>query len=342
MNRKKVNAKGKIIEGEKMGFKELKKFDADNYYELLEKFPEQIKEGIEIGKKIQLEKKEFSNIIVQGMGGSGITGKILENLFKNELKIPIQTNNDYEVPEFISEKTLFIAVSYSGTTEETIEGTKKAKEKNAFILGISSGEIKECNYLIKIPKNFPPRAATAFLVTPLIFALEKFGLIKGKEKDIMEFVELAEKEKKEIKKKAMNTAEKMHGKTCFVYCTKRIEIASFRWMTQINENSKGFCHANVLPELNHNEINMKFKNGFFVFLKTGNENTQMQKRIEFTKKVFFKGNKTIEFTAKGNSLFAQLFYLIYLGDFTSYYLALLNKVNPFPVPAITELKKELK
>ncbi|MBU2100141.1 bifunctional phosphoglucose/phosphomannose isomerase [Candidatus Micrarchaeota archaeon] len=297
---------------------------------------------MEIGKKIRLEKKEFENIVLQGMGGSGITGKILENLFRNTLKIPIQTNNDYDLPEFVSEKTLFIAVSYSGTTEETVSGTKKAKEKNAFILGISSGKINSCDYFIEIPKNYPPRAATAFLVIPLIFALEKLGLIKGKEKEITEFVELAEKEKNEIKKKAMQTAEKMQGKTCFVYCTKKTEIASFRWMTQINENSKGFCHANVLPELNHNEINMQFNNGVFVFLKTGNENIQMQKRIEFTKKVFSEGNQVIEFTAKGNSLFAQLFYLIYLGDFTSYYLALLNKVNPFPVPVIEELKKELK
>ncbi len=320
------------------------KYDKNNYFDLLENFPEQIKQGMQIGKKIKLKKRKFENILVQGMGGSGITGRILENLFKDELKIPIKTNNDYELPDFVSNKTLFIAVSYSGSTEETSTGLKKAKKKKAFILGISSGTKmkKECNYLIKIPENFPPRAATAFLVVPLIFALQKLGLIKGKEKNIKEFINIAEKNKKEIKEKAFETAKKMNKKTVFVYSTKKIEISSLRWMTQINENSKDFCHANVLPEMNHNEINMNYKKGLFVFLKTENESIQMKKRINYTKKVFSKNNKVIEFSSKGNSLFCKLFYLIYLGDFTSFYLALLNKVNPFPVPLITELKKELK
>ncbi len=325
-----------------MNSNEIKRIDSENYFSLLENFPEQISEGIWIGKKIKLKKRKFENIVVQGMGGSGITGKILETLFKNELKIPIQTVKDYEIPEFVSNKTLFIAVSYSGKTEETLSGLRQAKKKKAFILGISSGKINNCNYFIQIPKNYPPRGATAFLVTPLIFALQKLGLIKTKEKDVLEFIKLAEKIKKDIKKKAENLAEKMHNKTVFVYSTKKIEIASFRWMTQINENSKDFCHANVIPEMNHNEINMDYKKGLFVFLKTQNTSKQIKKRISFTKKVFSKNNTTIEITAKGKSLFAQLFYLIYLGDFTSYYLALMNKVNPYPVPVIEGLKKALK
>jgi len=327
-----------------MKLNEMKKIDKDDYFSLLENFPEQIEEAVQIGRKIKLKKKKFENIVVQGMGGSGITGKILENLFKNELKIPIETNNDYEIPGYISNKTLFIAISYSGGTEETLSGTRKARKKKAFVLGISSGKKfrKECSQLIEIPEGYPPRAATAFLVIPLIFALQKLGLIKSKEKEIKEFVRLAEKEKNLIKKNASDTAKKMHKKTAFVYSTSKIEIASFRWMTQINENSKDFCHANTIPEMNHNEINMDYKKGVFVFLKTKNESSQMKKRINFTKKYFEKSNQSIEFTAKGNSLFAQLFYLIYLGDFTSFYLALLNKVNPYPVPVITKLKKVLK
>lgn len=327
-----------------MKLKEIEKYDKNSYCDLLENFPQQISEAVWIGKKIKLKKRKFENIVVQGMGGSGITGKILENLFKEELKIPIQTVNDYKIPGFVSNKTLFIAVSYSGKTEETLSGLHHAKKKKACVLGISSGKKfkKECNHFIKIPENYPPRAATAFLVTPLIFALQKFGLIKSKEKNIIEFIKLAEKEKKRIKKKGFDLAERMHNKTVCVYSTKTIEVSSFRWMAQINENSKDFCHANVLPEMNHNEINMNFSGGLFVFLKTGKESKQMQKRIKFTKKVFSRGNTVIEFTAKGKSLFAQLFYLIYLGDFTSYYLALLNKVNPYPVPVIQGLKKALK
>jgi len=320
------------------------KFDENNYFGLLENFPEQISEGMWIGKKIKLKKRKFDNIVVQGMGGSGITGRILENLFRDELKIPIQAVNDYEIPEFVSNKTLFIAVSYSGGTEETISGARKARKKKAFVLGISSGKefSKECSQFIKIPEGFPPRAATAFLAIPLIFALSKLGLIKSKEKQITEFIKLAGKEKKTIKEKALDLAERMHNKTVFVYSTNRAGIASSRWMTQINENSKGFCHANVLPEMNHNEINMNYSNGLFVFLKTGKESRQMEKRIRFTKKVFSEGNSVAEIRAKGNSLLAQLFYLIYLGDFASFYLALINKVNPYPVPVIQGLKKALK
>ena len=125
-----------------MELNEIEKYDKNNYFDLLENFPQQISEGIWIGKKIKLKKRKFENIVVQGMGGSGITGKILENLFKDELKIPIQTVNDYEIPEYVSNKTLFIAVSYSGGTEETLSGARKARNKQ--IIGIGMMRHTKC------------------------------------------------------------------------------------------------------------------------------------------------------------------------------------------------------
>jgi len=315
--------------------------------EIIEFFPEQCKEGLRIGKKFKAPKKKFSNIVVQGMGGSGVTGLILRDVLKEELKIPIFINSTYSVPAFIDKNTLFIAVSYSGNTEETINAAKEALKKKAIVIGISSGgKLKQLlkKNCISIPSGFPPREATGYLVVPLLVLFSKLKLIKPKEKEVNEFIELIKKNKEEISDKAWRLAERMDGRIPVFYATDSFQSISFKWMTQINENAKNFAHSSFFPEMNHNELNAKdgFEYTYIVFLRKEKELPEIEKRLKVTGEILRSYTDVVEVKARGNSLLAQMFYLIYFGSLTSHHLAIIRNIDPLPVPAIDYLKKRLK
>lgn len=315
--------------------------------EIIEFFPGQCREGLRIGKKFNAPKKKFSNIVVQGMGGSGITGLILRDALKEELKIPIFINSAYSIPAFIDKKTLFIAVSYSGNTEETINAAKEALKKKATVIGVSSGgKLKQLlkKNCISIPSGFPPRESTGFLVVPLLVLFSKLKLIKPKEREVNEFIELIKKNKKEISDKAWNLAERINGRIPAIYATEAFQSVSFKWMTQFNENAKNFAHSSFFPEMNHNELNAKdgFEYAYIVFLRKEKETPEIEKRLKVTGEILRQYTDVIEVNAKGNSLLAQIFYLIYFGSLTSCHLAIIRNIDPLPVPVIDYLKKRLK
>ena len=127
------------------------------------------------------------------------------------------------------------------------------------------------------------------------------------------------------------------------------DSVNIRWRGQIQENAKHVAFGNVLPEMNHNEINgwdfphtmqEKFQ---VVFLRSPeDEHPQVTKRFGILHEVLVsKGVEVKEFTAQGNSVLARMFSLISLADWTSYYLALLSGVYPSPVPVIMQLKSKL-
>ena len=90
-------------------------------------FTNHLTEAMEIGNVSELHKtdKKFSNILICGLGGSGIGGTIVNDIVSPLSNIPISATKDYSVPNFVDENTLVIASSYSGNTEETIFALQK-------------------------------------------------------------------------------------------------------------------------------------------------------------------------------------------------------------------------
>ena len=154
---------------------------------LVEKFIFQIRDAIEVGENSMFSSsnKSFSNVLVTGLGGSGIGGTIVSELCKNQLKIPMEICNEYSIPEYVGEQTLVIASSFSGNTEETLSAVAMAQEKGAEIACITSGgkllEIaKENGYNhIILPTERSPRAMLTYSLTQQLFLLHNYGLIDG-------------------------------------------------------------------------------------------------------------------------------------------------------------------
>lgn len=304
-------------------------------------------------KDLPIDPKGINRIIIAGMGGSGISGQLTKELFMDS-PISIETWNDYGLPAWVNESTLFIAVSYSGETEETVDATKKALEKKAKILAISKGgkleELAKINNfpLISVDYQSSPREAIGWLYGSLLTALTKLNLVPLKEEDYFKALsELKETVKKQIfPPKAEDLALSLSNKVPLILSYPPLTSVARRWLTQINENAKTFAFNANLPELCHNTlvgldyaVPEKLTALFIESAYAFSRNTARRRIIE---KVF--SNKEIPFiplTLRANSLLAEQWLFIYFGDLLSYYLAGVYGVDPSPIESIVYLKNEL-
>jgi len=333
-----------------MDFSKLqKKYDKQNMIQVLRSFPEQFEEAIKTGKNYDLPKRylnrDFQNVLVQGMGGSGIGGILLKNLLGGTRKFPIEVNQNYGLPAFVDKNTLMFAVSYSGNTEETLSGFELAKKRKTTMIALTSGGTlaRKSKNTILLPKGMPPRTQLAQTFIPMVVVLNKLGIV-NRNKELSSTKKFLQKNIKKFEEEGKKLALHLNGKIPVIYSTKRFEGALVRFHTQIAENAKVFSHWNVIPELTHNEI-VGFRplenKLVFVFFREKEESKRNKKRFEVTKKIASKKSKVVEIYCSGTTRFEKLFSLIMIGDFCSYYLALLGKVDPWPVENIEFLKKEL-
>ena len=345
------------------------KIDVDNMLGFLGNFTGMMKEAWQLGKEFSLPSEltsspgvKLKNLVILGMGGSAISGDLLANYLADEISIPILVIRGYELPKYVDENTLVLAISYSGNTEETITALEKAVKVKAKIMAISSGgkfaELAQ-KYdfpLLKVPAGIQPRAAIAYLFFPLLIILEKMGLIKEKVGELEETLDILEDLSQQYagqnplaQNLAKKIALKLYQHIPLIYGSEGIlEGVARRWKTQINENSKWPCFWSVFSELNHNEIvgyevdnriNQLVK---IVYLEDEKGPKRIEQRREITRKILEKKVAGfINVQTSGKSKLARMFSLIYLGDMVSYYLAILNQVNPSTVACIEDLKKEL-
>jgi glucose/mannose-6-phosphate isomerase len=321
---------------------------------LVGKFIHQIKDAISIGENAELtkNKKTISNVLIIGLGGSGIGGKIVTQLTSNQLQVPVSINNDYNIPNYVNENTLVIASSFSGNTEETLEALSIVQEKQAEIACITSGgklltiaKEKGYNYIV-LPTERSPRAMLTYSLIQQFYLLFNYDLIDAQFKtNLQSSISLLEENEANIKSIAKEVAQGLYGKTAVLYAEASFEGVVTRMRQQINENAKALCWHHVLPEMNHNELVgwAGGKNEYaVVMLRTDFDHPRTSVRMDISKKIITDYTSTLfEFRANGASIIEQSLYLILFGDWVSVYLAELNKVDSIEVNVIDYLKGEL-
>ncbi len=321
---------------------------------LVDGFPSQLKEAIEIGSKAGLKgtTKPINNVIVTGLGGSGIGGTIVSEIVAGQCQVPIVVNKDYFIPAFAGENTLLIVCSYSGNTEETIQALEAAMKKNAIIVCITSGgrigdiaKSEKFDHII-IPGGMPPRACLGYSLVQLFFVLNKYSLIDGKFlTEINNAISLLESDKSNIMKEASSIADFLYGKIPVIYAVDGYNGVATRFRQQINENSKMLCWHHVLPEMNHNELvgwAGNYENLAVIILRNKSDYSRTQTRLEISKEVFNKHTKHVrELWSKGNSHLENSIYLIHVTDYVSVMLAEKKKIDAMEVNIINHLKGEL-
>ncbi len=320
----------------------------------IDDFSNHLREAIEIANNTSLTSctKEIRNVLICGLGGSGIGGTIVSDIISPKVDIPITATKDYSIPNFVNEHTLVIANSYSGNTEETLYALEKCQAKGAEIAVITSGgklkalaEENKYNKII-IPGNQPPRAMFGYAFTELFFMLNHYGIIDDSFKsDFTKAIELLDTEKSDIQEQAMSLAKKMYKQTPVIYVANGFEGVAVRFRQQINENSKMLCWHHVVPEMNHNELlgwRTNVTDLAVVYFRNKSDYDRNQIRMDINKKVISEYTDNIsEIWSKGDSLIENSLYHINLGDWVSWYLSEMNNVDAIEIDVIDFLKGEL-
>lgn len=318
--------------------------------DVIKKYPEMILDSVAIVSRSKLPNYQFDEILVCGIGGSGIGGLLLKDLLKDRSDCPIEVYSGYDLPYYADDKTLVFFVSYSGDTEETLSQFVEAVRRGCKIIGISSnGKLEEWSIklklpFVKLPKGYLPREALPYLLIPLIVYLQKVKSVDVK-KDLQETVKL-------LRELNLNNYYKMvdslRNTIPMIYASNKFAGVAKRFQNQFNENTKIPAKHEILPELNHNEINayqdpVLNKNFSMILLRDDNDSEQIKTRFELTRKLAEgKVKSIVEISAKGESLLAKMMSLILIGDYLSYKLAEAKNVDPDAVKNNDILKAELK
>jgi len=322
---------------------------------LIEQFPDQVMEALEIGDKavINAHDKTINRVYVAGLGGSGIGANYVAEFVRDECPIPYCVGKGYSIPKYIDENTLAICSSYSGNTEETLYAFNAMLETGAKIVVISSGgkliEAAKENGLdfIQVPANSPsPRACLGYSIIQQLFVLNKLGFINDSFKSALKTsVDQLKFDLEDIQKSAKAVADRIHDKIPIIYTTDRMEAVAVRLRQQINENSKMLCWHHVIPEMNHNELvgwREKHPNVAVIYLRNNDDFKRNQLRININQEIIGKYTDTIiDIFSKGNTLIEKAFYLTHLGDWISWYLSELKNVDAIEIDVINYLKSEL-
>lgn len=330
--------------------------DAQDALGVAERQADQLKYEFEVPKI----KGDFQNIVFAGMGGSALPALVSRTW--PGYKIPFEVCRQYHIPAYVSDKTLFIACSYSGNTEETLSALAEAKKKNASIVVMAGGgKLEELarqgnhNY-VQIPKAEQPRYAVLYMLVAIVNILEAADQLNEAEaseqlskasdflkESVKDWVATVPSDKNPAKKLAMELA----GKSGVVYGGPLMAPAAYKWKINFNENAKNVAWWDEFPEFNHNEFlgwssHPIDKPYSIIELDSKFEHPRIHERFTVSNKLLsgrWPAPHTIE--AQGETLLEQLLWTIAYGDFVTIYLALLNGINPAPVDLVEKFKKEL-
>lgn len=306
------------------------------------------------------EAADVANVVVLGMGGSGIAGDVLTAIAAPELAVPVVAVKGYEAPAFVGPGTLCFAVSMSGGTEEIIEAASAAAAAGARMVVLSSGgrladlAAEWGAPWVPLPKNIPmPRAGIGAVAIPPLVVLERIGLVTGMTERITAAVTQLKKRRDQLIAPANPALDlaRLIGRTMpIVYGTGAVGgVAAVRWKNQVNENAKAPAFSHTHPELCHNEICGWGQHGdvtrqvlTLVQLRHDFEHPQVVKRVELVKEIVDEVVASVqEVRAEGDGVLAQLLDLVLFGDFTSLHLAYEVDVDPGPIPVLDEIKRRL-
>ncbi len=333
----------------------------------IEHLPEQIDEAWK-GVSYIPEPKECSdakNIIVSGMGGSGLGADIVRNLMFSKLRVPLDIVNGYSLPNYVNHESLVILSSYSGNTEETIAATKDAIKRRAKIIGISTGgelvKILEKENLVNYkidPKSNPsgqPRMGLGYSLIGILAVLAKCNFITLESGEIQSLIVTAEKFVKDFgvgvpthTNIAKRIAEKLAGKIPVLMSSEHLIGVAHTFRNQINENAKNFSYSFKISEANHHLIEgLKFPHNaknllHFLFLESKNYHTRNSIRYGITQDVITKNGYNFDiYKTTSRRELEEVFEILIFGSYVSFYLAMLHGIDPTPIPWVDYFKEKL-
>jgi glucose/mannose-6-phosphate isomerase len=340
--------------------------DTQDVLGAVERFADQCSEGWEIGRAAAglPDATGVDSVVVLGMGGSGVSGDVVRSVLESRLPVPIGVIKSYgPLPEWVGRNTLVFAVSYSGSTEETVAALEEAHRRGCRAVTISSGgplaEMAAEYGLahVKIPGGLQPRASLGYLTLPILAVLVQVGLAPELLDDVDEAVGLlgdlasrCHRKRSREENPAKDLAHKLAGKVPIIYGGHGLgATAAYRFKCDINEYGKQPAFWAALPELDHNEIvgwntqkDLTTDRFVLVLLRDPGDHDRVKLRFDTTRElVEDQFAEVVEVPAEGTSLLARLLSLVFVTQLAAIYIGLANDVDPGPVDVIQKLKAQL-
>lgn len=340
--------------------------DSQDVLGAVERFPDQCREAWTIGSAATgLPAGDgIGQVVVLGMGGSGVSGDVVQVVLEPEANVPISVLKSYgPLPGWVGPSTLVLAVSYSGSTEETLAAAESAVSAGARVVAVSSGgplaALARDNGVahVAIPGGLQPRASLGYLALPLLAIMQRLGLTRSLDADVEEATrvldDLARRCHRSVpatENPAKEVAGRLAGRIPIVYGGHGVAaLAAMRFKCDLNEYGKVPAFWNAFPELNHNEIvgwtgltDITRANAVIVLLRDAIEHQRIALRAEITRDLIAgAAADVVELRATGGSTLARLLSLILVTQLAAIYVGLARGIDPGPVEVIERLKSEL-
>ena len=337
------------------------RIDSVGLWEATVGLPEQVERAVREVEGLEglPEHEAVENVVVVGMGGSGIAGDILLATAGAFMAVPAVVVKSYNLPAFVGDGSLVFAVSFSGDTEETIEAAHEAIVQGAKVVAVTSGgELGRLasswgTPVVRLPDDIPqPRAAVGALAVPPLVILEEVGLFPGAGRWIELAVEQLRRRREQLTPEdspAAELARHLSPTIPLIHSSGALGgAAAQRWKTQVNENANSPAFWNVQPELCHNEVQGWDRHSdltrqalSLVMLRHDAEHPQVMRRFEMVADVVRDKVAAVhEVHAEGEGELAQLLDLVMFGDFVSLHMADHEGIDPGPVPTLSGIKQE--
>lgn len=342
------------------------RLDSERLLDVAERFADQCRRGWELGHVASSvpSGRDVDSVVVLGMGGSGVSGNVVQAVVEPRLPVPFRTIKSYgPLPEWIGRNTLVFGVSYSGSTEETVSAFEEAKARGARLVAISSGgllkemAVEHSLGYVDVPRGLRPRAALGYMTLPILAVLGRAGLVPDPEDDVDEAVDAVEGLAERCHRKrprgenpAKDLAGRLLGHVPVVYGGYPLgAVAAYRFKCDLNEYAKSPAFYNEIPELNHNEIagwdrlgDLTSTRFVAVLLRDPSDHERVALRFEVTAELL-RGRvaDVLEVRGEGVSALARILTLISLSQFAAIYLGFAYGVDPAPIEPIDHLKDTL-
>jgi glucose/mannose-6-phosphate isomerase len=346
---------------------DIEKKDTGKILASIRLLPDQMEQAWEEIKNSDVPKQCYlaKNVVICGMGGSALGGRIVDSLLLDRVQVPIEIFNQYNVPNYVDKDSFVIVSSYSGNTEETVSAAHQALAKGAKVFGTATGgkiaellERKGQPRYIFEPRANPsgqPRMGLGYSIAATLSILSKCRFINLTEDDFYELVVTTRKFVKRFdvdvessKNLAKIFSKKLHNKAVVLIASSHLVGVAHAFKNQLNESSKTFSTLFELPELNHHLLEgLKFpikarKIFHFLFFNSNFYHERVKKRLKLTEDVIENnGHKCSLYTVKSETKLSQIFEVLTLGSFISFYLAMLYGINPTEIPWIDYFKQKL-
>jgi glucose/mannose-6-phosphate isomerase len=338
--------------------------DPENFLGHIQTLPEQLQNAWDLGHSLPLSlKDDIEAILVAGMVGSAIGADLLAAYVAPGCSIPIYIQRDYDLPCWAkNSKTLVVACSHSGDTEETLSIFEQALKRHCQVLSISTGgKLTADAKTAGVPAwtfvhNGQPRAAVGYTFGLLLALVSRLGLIADQENELSRTIQAMhiqqarfEPDVPVVKNPAKRMAGQLFGRWVTIIGSGYLAPVARRWKCQISEVAKTWAQFEFLPEADHNTLAGGFNPSELInqmmvlFLRAPSDHPRNRLRSDLTRKGFMlEGMNTDFIDAEGDEALAHIWTSLHYGDYVSYYLAMAYEVDPSPVEAIQGLKDEMK